>query len=145
MTLVDRLGDAEEIEGLLQGQGKCLLYVFFREENAPTMFFGHMAFEPGAYAGYHRHDAHDTILYLLAGTAEHYQEGERRILAPGDAVLIKVGHPHACRNIGDEDLRIVEFGAVLADELPPGRIGVPLPLPADIADWDRDMSLPRVG
>jgi quercetin dioxygenase-like cupin family protein len=136
MTIIDRVGQQQEIEGLLEGKGECLLYVFFREENAPTMFFGDMAFEPGAYAGYHRHEMHDTILYVLSGTAEHYQEGERRTLKPGDAVLIKSGHPHACRNIGDEDLKIIEFAAILAGERPPGPGGMPLPLPADIADWE---------
>jgi quercetin dioxygenase-like cupin family protein len=135
VTITDRVGQQQEIDGLLEGKGKCLLYMFFQDEVAPTMFFADMAFEPGAYAGYHRHDSHDTILYVQSGTAEHYQEGERRILKRGDAVLIKSGHPHACRNVGDEDLKITEFGAVLAGEVPPGPGGIRLPLPVDIADW----------
>jgi quercetin dioxygenase-like cupin family protein len=107
---------------------------FFQEEIDPSMFFAYMMLEPGAYAGYHQHDTHDSILYILSGTAEHYQDSERCMLEPGDAVLVKSGHPHAVKNIGDKGLEVLEFAAYPEGQHAPGATRLPLPEP--IADWE---------
>jgi len=135
MTILDRVGQQQEHEDILGGKGRSLTYVFFEGQTNPAMFFADIVTEPGAYAGYHRHERHDTILYVLSGMAEHYQDGERCALKPGDAVLVKSGHAHAIKNIGDEDLRIIEFGAVPAEEGLPRSLGTRLPLPEELSDW----------
>ena len=135
MTIKARISQQQEGEGMMEGKGRYTGCRLFREEIDPTMLFAYMVFEPGAYAGYHRHDTHDSILHVLSGTAEHYQDGERCTLEPGDAVLIKSG-PHAVKNIGDEGLEIIEFLAHPGGEYPWGSSFTRFPLPAAISDWE---------
>ena len=132
MTIKDRVGQQREWPNLAGGKGMALFYLFFRGQLDPAATFGDIVFEPGAYAGYHRHEGHESILYVLAGRAENYQDGERCILEPGDALLTKSGQAHAVRNIGDGDLRLLEFNAAVAGEK---RSGTLLPLPEEISDW----------
>ena len=134
MTVKDRVGQQHESQGMLGGKGKTLSYVFFREQIDPAMLFADMVFEPGAYAGYHRHLGHESILYVVSGTADHFQEGDRCTLEPGDTILLKSGQAHAVRNAGDEDLRLLEFVAGLGGELGSAE---KLPLPQEIADWQQ--------
>lgn len=55
------------------------------------------------------------------------------MLGPGDAVLMKPGQPHAYRNVGVTDLRVLGFFAA-----PGGKISVEdLAPPEAIWDWMR--------
>jgi quercetin dioxygenase-like cupin family protein len=135
MTIKDRVGQQFEHDGMLGGKGTALSYMFFQGQADPAMLFADIVVEPGAYAGHHRHQGHDCILYVVSGTADHFQEGDRRTLKPGDAVLLKSGDAHAVRNAGDEDLRVLEFAAVLGGELDLATDVIPSPLPDAISDW----------
>jgi quercetin dioxygenase-like cupin family protein len=102
--------------------------------DAPVMLLD-LVIEPSDYVGYHQHDGNQEVLYVLSGTAEHFQDGERCLLEPGDAVLVKSGQAHAIRNPGDEDLRyLVVFAAVSDAER--GSVQN-LPLPEALADWGK--------
>ena len=94
-----------------------------------------MVLEPGAYAGYHQHVGHDAIAYVVSGKAENYQDGKRETLLPGDAVLVRSGQAHAAKNIGDEDLKIVEFCSVPGGTIDINTDPKPLDLPAELSDW----------
>ena len=133
MANTDRVGKQLELPNLARGKGMALLYRFFEGQMEPGTMLGDIVIEPGAYAGYHRHEGHQSILYVLSGNAECYQGGERFVLATGDAVLSKPGQAHAVRNIGDDDLRLLEFNAAVQGM---NRDHNVLPLPDDIADWD---------
>ena len=133
MATTDRVGKQRELPNLAGGKGMALFYGFFEDQLEPGTMLGDIVIEPGAYAGYHRHEGHQSILYVLSGRAECYQGSERFILGPGDAVLSKPGQAHAIRNIGDEDLRLLEFNAAVAGKK---RDHTLLPLPEAIADWD---------
>jgi len=135
MTIKDRVGQQQEGQDMVGGKGGYQLYWFFQGETDPSISFINILFQPGAYAGYHRHERHDTILYVLSGVAEHYQEGDLTTLNPGDAVLVRSGNAHAVKNIGDEDLRIIEFFAALTSEDLPSSPVASLPLPEAISDW----------
>ena len=136
MTIKDRVGQRQEGQDMLDGKGKYLLYWFFEGQIDPAMSFIDIVLAPDAYAGYHQHERHDSILYLLSGTVEHYQDGERRTLKPGDAVLVKSGHAHAVKNVGAEDSRVIEFFVVPTSEPLPSSLTTRLPLPEDISDWE---------
>ena len=132
MTIKDKLAEQMEIQDMHDGKGKTLAYGFFQGKIDSSMMFFHMAVEPGAYAGYHRHEGNEEILYIVSGKAENFQDGERCTLEPGDAILVKSGQAHAIKNIGDEDLVVLGFG------VSPGARGAVsnLPRPEEISDWE---------
>ncbi len=68
-------------------------------------------FPPGGLHDFHSHPEMEEILYILAGTAEQWVEGERRIMTAGDVVYIPKGIAHATFNAGEDTL---EFLALLS-------------------------------
>ena len=72
------------------GKGKTLAYAFFQGKIDSSMMFFDLVLEPGAYAGYHRHEGNEEILYIVSGKAENFQDGNRCILGPGDAILVNM-------------------------------------------------------
>jgi quercetin dioxygenase-like cupin family protein len=132
MTIKDKLGEQREIQDLHDGKGKALAYIFFQGKIGSSMGFFDLVLEPGAYAGYHRHEGNEEILYVVSGKAENYQDGERCTLEPGDAILVKSGQAHAVKNIGHEDLKILGFVAIPGGELAISN----LPRPESLSDWE---------
>ena len=129
MTIKDKVGKYEVIEGMDDGRGEALVYWFF-EKSPPSFHFLEALLRPGAYVGYHLHKGNEEIIYVVSGKAENYQDGGRCILEAGDAILTKSGQAHAVRNIGDEDLK------VLISAAPREGVSVEnLPLPDEISDW----------
>jgi quercetin dioxygenase-like cupin family protein len=138
MTIRDSVGQQSVFEDGLGGKGKGLGYTFFEGHIGSAMALYHFVVEPGSYAGYHRHEGSGSIMYVLSGTMEHFQEGERCTLKAGDAVLLKSGQAHAIRGIGDEGCRLLEFFylEVTGDNLDLGSTLTVLPLPEAISDWE---------
>ena len=62
--------------------------------------------EPGQATERHYHADTEEIYVLLEGTADMEVEGERRRVAPGDAILIPAGAWHKIR-AGDERVRFL--------------------------------------
>jgi len=65
---------------------------------------------PGARAKAHRHEAHETALYVLSGEAETwYGEGlrERITVRAGDFFYIPAGVPHLPANLSAEPCTVV--------------------------------------
>lgn len=129
MAAIDRVGERSEVLNLHEGKGKGLAYIFFSEQLNSSLLFFDLELEPGAYAGHHRHSDNVEIVYILSGKAENYQDGKRQVLEAGDAILTRTGESHAIKNIGDEVLHVLGFGA--------GDIGAidNLPIPELLADW----------
>ena len=128
-------GEYMAIPDMLNGKGMAQAHVFFADKLDPGTVFLEIVLEPGAYAGYHEHSGHDSILYVISGKAENYQDGKREVLGPGDAVLIKSGQAHAVRNIGTSDLKQVELCAVPGGSIDIYADAVPMDLPAALSDW----------
>jgi uncharacterized cupin superfamily protein len=133
MTIRDRWGTGRDVQGMHRGKGTIHAYSYFHGMiDAPVHLYD-LVVEPLDYVGYHQHEGNQEILYILSGKAEHFQDGDRCLLGPGDAVLVKSGQSHAIRNPGDEDLRyLVVFAAVTEGER--GSVQN-LPLPDGISDW----------
>lgn len=64
------------------------------------------ALEPGATTQRHFHRHSEEIYFILDGTGEMELDGERRPVAPGDAVLIPPGARHQI-TAGDSTLRFL--------------------------------------
>jgi len=130
--ITDKLGEQMEVRDAHGSKGTVLGYFFFGEEMARSTNFYHAAFEPGVYFGYHLHEKHEEVVYILSGTVEAFEEGERRNLVPGDAILLKPGKAHAFRAVGDEPVKVVGFVAMPAEEQP---VATTMPLPSALSDW----------
>ena len=63
--------------------------------------------EPGQATDRHYHAETEEIYFVLAGTGEMELEGERALVAAGDAVPIAPGAWHQIRNTGQEPLRFL--------------------------------------
>ncbi|MCP3916491.1 MAG: cupin domain-containing protein [bacterium] len=57
---------------------------------------------PGQAHRFHRHPYFEEALYFLAGRAEQWVEGERRVLGPGDVVHVPTDVVHGTYNVFDE-------------------------------------------
>jgi quercetin dioxygenase-like cupin family protein len=64
-------------------------------------------FLPGKAHDFHRHPNQEEVIYVLEGELEQWVEGERRVLGPGDAVVIPPAVVHASFNLGDEPAKII--------------------------------------
>jgi len=134
MLIKDKADEWREVKSVHSGEGKVLAWRFFQEKVDAPMFLFETIHEPGAYTGYHRHEGNEEIYYIVSGKAEYIQDGEKVILGPGDATLVKSGGCHGIKNIGDGDLRILSFCAALKD----GKLGsVDMPLPGSVAHWKK--------
>jgi quercetin dioxygenase-like cupin family protein len=64
-------------------------------------------FSPGYGHTFHYHPDQEEIIYVLAGSLEHWNEQEKRILGAGDCVFIPVGLVHASFNAGTDDAKVL--------------------------------------
>jgi len=73
--------------------------------------------EPGRDHPFHTHPTREEIIYILSGRAEQWINGEKRILGPGEMVLVRKGEVHGTYNPFRE--RLV-FLAILSPANAPG-------------------------
>ena len=63
--------------------------------------------EPDEATQRHYHAATEEIYFVLKGSGRMEVDGERRMVRPGDAVLIPAGSWHTLENNGTSELRIL--------------------------------------
>lgn len=63
-----------------------------------------MTIPPGGEIGEEVHEHTDQILTFVSGTAEAQVNGERRMVAQGDLVVVPAGHKHNFINTGPNPL-----------------------------------------
>ncbi len=131
MITRDHLGRLQEVRDAHGGRGSVLVYAYFEGKTDPSIRFDDFVIRPGACVGYHQHRRTKEIVYVLSGQVEVFQEGSCCVLGPGETALMEPGHPHAYRNSGDQDARVLGFFAS-----PGGQIdGEDLALPEEITHW----------
>ncbi len=87
-------------------------------------------FLPGKSHAFHRHPNQEEVIYVLDGELEQWVEHERRVLGPGDAVVIPAAVVHASYNVGDRPAKIL---AVLSPCV--GEAGYEVEELADVEPW----------
>jgi len=63
--------------------------------------------EPGSSIGSHIHENDFEIFYILEGEAEVTDDGETKMLYPGDVLITHEGHEHSIKNVGEKTLKFV--------------------------------------
>ncbi|ACS85820.1 cupin domain-containing protein [Musicola paradisiaca] len=74
-------------------------------------------FAKGAIGTPHKHDIHDQIAYVAAGSFEVEIEGEKRILKTGDAYMAVKSEIHGVVSLEDGSVLIDTFSPKRADFL----------------------------
>jgi mannose-6-phosphate isomerase-like protein (cupin superfamily) len=80
--------------------------------------FTRIILEPGASIGSHTHTQEEDIYYILNGIATVNDNGETRIVYPGEVVYVGDGGSHGIANDGQVPL---EFVSVILTYQPPER------------------------
>jgi quercetin dioxygenase-like cupin family protein len=64
-------------------------------------------FFPGKGHNFHYHAGQEELIYVVAGSLEHWIEKEKRTLGPGDSVFMPAGVVHATFNVGSSEAKIL--------------------------------------
>jgi quercetin dioxygenase-like cupin family protein len=92
----------EEMRG---GDGKVKIEHLWDEKNelkGPARLMAKITLEPGCGIGFHNHDNEEEIFYIIKGTIEADDNGEKVILNAGDTILTGNGAGHAVKCVSDE-------------------------------------------
>jgi quercetin dioxygenase-like cupin family protein len=72
--------------------------------------------QPGQGHDFHQHPRQEEVIYVKSGSIEQWVGKQKRILGPGDAVLIPPGTVHASFNAGSSDAALLAiFGPAIGD------------------------------
>ena len=87
------------------GEGKPLFrHLFSGEElGGRADLFAVVTLRPGESIGEHPHAGNGEAYLVLTGAVTVTEDGESRVLNPGDAEFCADGHTHSVRNHTDED------------------------------------------
>ena len=78
-------------------------HLFSSEEmDGRATMFAVLTLEPGQSVGEHPHTGNGEAYLILTGSATVTEDGEKRILNPGDAEFCADGHTHSIVNHTDE-------------------------------------------
>ena len=66
-----------------------------------------MTVDPGSSIGEHPHGPDAELYYMLEGTLEAWDDGEKTVLNPGDAMFTAQGKTHAVRNVSDKPAKML--------------------------------------
>jgi len=94
---------AEASGGPHDGLGTSVGYVFFKNADQLRFSLRKRVLHPGATIGYHA-QTKDEVYYILSGRGLMTMDGQDFEVAPGDAMLTRVGSSHGLKQQGDEDL-----------------------------------------
>ncbi|MFO7637204.1 MAG: cupin domain-containing protein [Clostridia bacterium] len=93
------------------GQGTVVLEHLLDKEKdefyGKGRLFSRITLEPGCSVGYHVHENEMECYYILKGSPEYDDNGEKVILHPGDAALTRSGEGHGILNNTDETVELI--------------------------------------
>ena len=69
--------------------------------------FGKITLEPGCSIGYHIHEKDSELFYILKGTAEYNDNGEKTTVSAGDIAITPMGGGHSIANRSNEMVELV--------------------------------------
>ena len=103
------------VTGMNGGRGT----VKYRRMLGPEVFrtnwgyVDHLLIPPDSSLGYHRHEVHEEIYYVLSGKGRVTVEGETVAIGPGDGIACRVREAHGFYNHSPSDLELMVIGVAL--------------------------------
>ena len=96
-------------EKMRGGEGKAIMETIITPEEmySKGRLFSKVVLAPGCGIGWHMHENEMETYYIVKGTAEFDDDGEKTLLSPGDAAYTASGHSHAIANRGGEDVELL--------------------------------------
>ncbi len=91
---------------LMDGNGSVeVQHLFTKDElKGKCRMFAKITLAPGSSVGKHRHEGEEEVYYLLEGQATVTDNGQSRLVGPGDAILTGDGGEHSIENTGESPL-----------------------------------------
>lgn len=90
------------------GTGDVIIEHYIDEKmiNSGIVMYAKVIIAPGCSLGYHTHTGNTETVVVLSGTAQCNDDGELKVLHPGDVTHCLEGHSHSIGNAPDatEDL-----------------------------------------
>ena len=101
--------DTKFNENMRGGDGTVKIESFLTEEElySKGRLFGKITLEKGCSIGTHVHENEMEAFYIIKGTGEFDDNGEKRTVKAGDTTLTQHGQMHSIKNIGDEALELI--------------------------------------
>jgi quercetin dioxygenase-like cupin family protein len=75
--------------------------------NSKGRLYARVLLKPGCSIGHHVHEGEIEAFYILKGTAEYSDNGEKVTITVGDVAYTADGEGHAIENNGTEDLEMM--------------------------------------
>lgn len=96
-------------EQMRGGKGEAeIIHMFQQDEyKGKARLFARINLEPGSSIGIHPHIDEEEIYYIVEGKGMVDDNGDKREVESGDAVLTGDGASHSIENTGDETLSFV--------------------------------------
>lgn len=101
--------EREVRERMRGGNGAVEISHIFRQDElgGGARLFARLRLPAGASIGFHRHEGEAEVFYILSGRGVVDDDGTKREVTAGDAVLTGGGAGHAIEALGDEPLEMV--------------------------------------
>ncbi len=101
--------EREVRERMRDGAGSIeILHVFKKEElGGRARLFARLILKPGCSIGWHVHEGEEEIFYIISGAARVDDNGVKKDVGPGDAVLTGGGAGHSIENTGRETVELL--------------------------------------
>ena len=97
-------------EHMRDGDGTVMLTSLIEgpsELNDKGRLFSRITLQPGCSIGYHVHETDAELFYILKGTAEYDDNGEKCTVQAGDVTICPTGTGHGIANRGSETVELV--------------------------------------
>jgi mannose-6-phosphate isomerase-like protein (cupin superfamily) len=96
-------------ENMRGGDGSVTIEHFLGREGLydKGRLYAKLTMKPGSSIGFHKHENEMETFFVIKGTAEFDDNGEKKALEPGDVAYTPDGAGHSVKNIGAGDLEMI--------------------------------------
>lgn len=96
----------DRVENMNGGDGHVLIKRILNETqlNGKCRLYAEVTLEPGCSLGFHEHHGESETYYIVSGKGIYSDNGELRMVEPGEMTFTPSGKGHALTNSGDTDL-----------------------------------------